>query len=206
MVKEGYLFSAPFLALGLIAAVFRWHWTAAILIFLGLFVLYFFRNPRRKIPMAEGLVLSPADGRVMEIVEESLDGTIGWRISIFLAIWNVHVQRAPVSGRVADVVYRPGRFYAAMRSAASRENEQNIIYIHTPGGTIVFKQIAGAIARRVICWKREGEEISRGELMGLIRFGSRVDVWLPLEARVAVKRGDNVKGGESILAEWTSTA
>ncbi len=206
MVKEGYLFSAPFLVLGVIAFIFRWYWTGGILIFLGLFVLYFFRSPRRKIPMAGGLVLSPADGRVMEIIEESLDGTIGWRISIFLAIWNVHVQRAPVSGRVADVVYRPGRFYAAMRSAASRENEQNIIYIHTPGGRIVFKQIAGAIARRVICWKREGEEISRGELIGLIRFGSRVDVWLPLEARVAVKRGDKVKGGESILAEWTSTA
>jgi phosphatidylserine decarboxylase len=93
-----------------------------------------------------------------------------------------------------------------MRSAASRENEQNIIYLHAPAGRIVFKQIAGAIARRVICWKREGEEVVRGELMGLIRFGSRVDVWLPLNARVLVKRGDNVKGGESILAEWNSTA
>jgi phosphatidylserine decarboxylase len=183
-----------------------WKWTGGTLIFLGLFVLYFFRNPHRTIPSAPGLVVSPADGRVMEIVEEPLDGTVGWRISIFLAIWNVHVQRAPVAGRVADVVYRPGRFYAAMRSAASRENEQNIIYLHAPAGRIVFKQIAGAIARRVICWKREGEEVVRGELMGLIRFGSRVDVWLPLNARVLVKRGDNVKGGESILAEWNSTA
>jgi phosphatidylserine decarboxylase len=93
-----------------------------------------------------------------------------------------------------------------MRSSASQKNEQNIIYLHVPGGRIVFKQIAGAVARRVICWKREGEEVARGELMGLIRFGSRVDVWLPLESRVMVKRGDNVKGGESILAEWSSTA
>jgi phosphatidylserine decarboxylase len=206
MVKEGYKFSAPPLVLGLIALVAGWRWTGGILIFLAIFVLYFFRNPKRSIPSAPGLVVSPADGRVMEIVEEPLDGTVGRRISIFLAIWNVHVQRAPVAGRIADVVYRPGRFYAAMRSAASRENEQNIIYLHVPGGRIVFKQIAGAIARRVICWKSEGEEVARGELMGLIRFGSRVDVWLPLEARVVVKRGDNVKGGESILAEWNSTA
>lgn len=205
MVKEGYLFSAPLLVLGVIALLTGWLWTGGILIFLGLFVLYFFRNPDRVIPDAPGLIVSPADGRVMEIVEEPLDGTVGWRISIFLAIWNVHVQRAPVAGRVADVVYRPGRFYAAMRSAASRENEQNIIYLQVAGGRIVFKQIAGAIARRVICWKREGEEVTRGQLMGLIRFGSRVDVWLPLEAKVVVKRGDNVKGGESILAEWTST-
>lgn len=205
MVKEGYLFSAPLLVLGVLALIPGWHWTGGIVIFLGVFVLYFFRNPKRVIPSAPGLVVSPADGRVMEIVEEPLDGIVGRRISIFLAIWNVHVQRAPVAGRVADVVYRPGRFYAAMRSAASRENEQNIIYLHASGGRIVFKQIAGAIARRVICWKREGEEVARGELMGLIRFGSRVDVWLPLEAKVVVKRGDNVKGGESILAEWTLT-
>jgi phosphatidylserine decarboxylase len=205
MVKEGFLFSAPPLVLGLVALAFRWNWTGGILIFLALFVLYFFRNPKRTIPSAPGLVVSPADGRIMEIVEEPLDGTVGCRISIFLAIWNVHVQRAPVSARVADVVYRPGRFYAAMRSAASRENEQNIIYLHAAGGRIVFKQIAGAIARRVICWKSEGQEVARGELMGLIRFGSRVDVWMPLEARVVVKRGDNVKGGESVLAEWNST-
>ena len=131
---------------------------------------------------------------------------MGHRISIFLAIWDVHVQRAPVAGRIADVVYQPGKFYAAMRAAASPENEQNIIYIHTPQGTLVFKQIAGAIARRVICWKNEGEKVARGERVGLIRFGSRVDVWLPLEAEVVVKRGQKVKGGESILAKWNSTA
>jgi phosphatidylserine decarboxylase len=205
MVKEGYRFSLPPLILGVIALVLRWHWAGGILIFLGVFVMYFFRNPSRNIPAAPGLVVSPADGHVTEIVEELLDGTMGRRISIFLAIWDVHVQRAPVTGRVADVVYRPGRFYAAMRSAASRENEQNIIYIHATGGRIVFKQIAGAIARRVICWKREGQEVTRGERMGLIRFGSRVDVWLPLESQVLVKRGQKVTGGESVLAQWNST-
>ena len=205
MVKEGYYFSAPPLVLGLIALALGWHWAGGILIFLALFVLYFFRNPHRTIPTAPGLVVSPADGRIMEVVEEPLDGIVGQRITIFLAIWNVHVQRAPVAGRVSDVVYVPGKFYAAMRSIASTKNEQNIIYLNAPGGRIVFKQIAGAIARRVICWKTEGQEVARGELMGLIRFGSRVDVWMPLEARVQVKPGDHVKGGESILAEWNST-
>jgi phosphatidylserine decarboxylase len=205
MVKEGYRFSLPPLILGVIALALGWHWAGGILIFLGVFVMYFFRNPKRTIPAEPGLVVSPADGHVLEVVEELLDGTMGRRITIFLAIWDVHVQRAPVKGRVADVVYRPGRFYAAMRQAASRENEQNIIYIHATGGRIVFKQIAGAIARRVICWKAEGQEVARGELMGLIRFGSRVDVWLPLESRVLVKRGQKVKGGESVLAQWNST-
>jgi phosphatidylserine decarboxylase len=205
MVKEGYRFSLPPLILGVILLALRWPWSGGILVFLGAFVMYFFRNPQRTIPTAPGLVVSPADGRVLEVVEELLDGTVGRRITIFLAIWDVHVQRSPVTGRVADVVYRPGRFYAALRSAASRQNEQNIIYIHAIGGRIVFKQIAGAIARRVICWKTEGQEVARGERVGLIRFGSRVDVWLPLESQVLVKRGQKVKGGESVLAQWNST-
>ena len=144
-------------------------------------------------------------GTSLEVVDELLDGNPGRRITIFLAIWDVHVQRSPVAGRIADVVYRPGRFYAAMRSAASRENEQNIIYIHTPQGTVVFKQIAGAIARRVICWKEEGAEVALGERVGLIRFGSRVDICLPPQTEVLVQRGQKVKGGESILAKWNST-
>jgi len=104
------------------------------------------------------------------------------------------------------VVYRPGRFYGAYRSAASTENEQNVIYMDTPQGTLVFKQIAGAIARRVICWKSKGEAVARGERVGLIRFGSRVDMWLPMKAAIVVRRGQMVYGGESILAKWNSTA
>jgi phosphatidylserine decarboxylase len=172
------------------------------LIFLGLFVFYFFRNPKRNIPTDPQLIVSPADGHVVEISDEMFDSVMGHRVTIFLAVWDVHVQRAPAAGRIADVVYRPGKFYAAFRSAASLENEQNIIYLHTTRGTIVFKQIAGAIARRVICWKEEGETVALGELVGLIRFGSRVDVWLPLNTEVAVKRGEKVKGGESVLAKW----
>ena len=205
MVKEAYQFSIPPLLLGLAALIPGWKWTAGVLIFLGLFVLYFFRDPERAIPADPANIVSPADGLVVEVIDELLDSQMGHRISIFLSIWNVHIQRAPVAGRIADVVYRPGKFYAAFRHAASRENEQNIIYIHSSHGTVVFKQIAGAIARRVICWKREGETVALGERAGMIRFGSRVDVWLPLDSQVAVKRGQKVKGGESILAKWNST-
>lgn len=183
-----------------------WKWLGGLLIFLGLFVLYFFRDPERAIPAEPGAVVSPADGRVVEIVNEPHNGEAGRRVSIFLSIWDVHVQRAPVAGTVAAVDYRPGRFYAALRARASAENEQNVISLATPRGTLVFKQIAGAIARRVLCWKKPGEEVSLGERVGIIRFGSRVDVWLPLAAEVAVRRGQKVQGGASILAKWNSTA
>jgi phosphatidylserine decarboxylase len=205
MVKDAYKFALPPLIAGAGCLIPGWRVLGALLIFLGLFVFYFFRDPQREIRSDPSAVVSPADGHVLEIVDEPLDGVMGHRISIFLAIWDVHVQRAPVSGRIASVVYKPGRFYAAMRSAASVENEQNIITVETPAGGLVFKQIAGAIARRVICWKREGEIISRGERIGLIRFGSRVDVWLPMEAEVAVRLKQKVKGGESLLAKWNST-
>jgi phosphatidylserine decarboxylase len=202
MVKDAYRFALPTLAIGILLLVFGWKWLAIVFIVLGLFICYFFRDPQRTIPADPDAIVSPADGKVVEVIDELLDGKMGHRISIFLSIFNVHVQRAPVAGRVADVVYQPGKFYAAFRSDASVENEQNIIYLHASRGTVVFKQIAGAIARRVICWKREGENIAIGERVGLIRFGSRVDVWLPMDTELQVKRGVTVKGGESILAKW----
>ena len=205
MIKDAYGYAVPPLGVGIALLLLGWRWPAGILIFLGLFVFCFFRDPERTIPSGPGVVVSPADGHVAEIVDEHLDGRPGHRISIFLSIWDVHVQRAPVAGCIQDVVHRPGRFYAALRSSASRENQQNIIYLHTPGGTLVFKQIAGAIARRVICWKHEGEMVAMGERVGMIRFGSRVDLWLPLEAQVAIRRGQKVKGGESVVAQWNST-
>jgi len=182
-----------------------WYWPAGILIFLGLFVFYFFRDPDREIPSEPGIVVAPADGHVVEIVEEPFDGRPGRRLSIFLSIWDVHVQRAPVAGRIESVVYRPGRFYAALRKAASEKNEQNVIHMQAPAGRLVFKQIAGAIARRVLCWKRPGEEVALGQRVGLIRFGSRVDIWLPMDAEIVVKRGQNVAGGASVIAKWNST-
>jgi phosphatidylserine decarboxylase len=205
MIKDAYRFALPPLIAGLLCLIPGWKILAVVLVILGLFVFYFFRDPQRVIPTMSGVIISPADGKIVEIVDEMLDSVMGHRISIFLSIWNVHVQRAPDSGRIADVVYRPGRFYAAFRSNASRENEQNIIYLHTAQGSVIFKQIAGAIARRVICWKEEGQEVAIGERVGLIRFGSRVDIWLPLDTHVVVQRGQHVKGGESVIAKWNLT-
>lgn len=206
MVKDAYKFAVPPIVVGVACLFFGWRIPAAVLTLLGGFIFYFFRDPERTIPADLALIVSPADGKVMEIVSEVLDSRSGSRISIFLSIWNVHVQRAPVAGRIADIAYRPGHFYGAYRARASAENEQNVIYIDTPHGVLVFKQIAGAVARRVLCWKRKGEMVARGERVGLIRFGSRVDIWLPIETEIIVRRGQMVKGGESILAKWTSIA
>jgi len=206
MVKEGYKFGVPPLIAGAICLALGWKWVGVGAVLLGLFIFYFFRDPDRAIPTEPGAVVSPADGHIVEIVDEPLDSRPGRRISIFLSIWDVHVQRAPVAGRLAEVNYRPGRFYAALRSRASTENEQNVIYIDTPRGRVVFKQIAGAIARRVVCWKQKGEALAVGERVGMIRFGSRVDIWLPAESELIVRRGQMVKGGSSILAKWNSTA
>jgi phosphatidylserine decarboxylase len=205
MVREAYRFAIPPLVVGALCLFLRWNWAAGVLLFLGLFIFYFFRDPNRVIPTEPGAVVSPADGHVVAIVEEAFDGVPGRRISIFLSIWDVHVQRAPVAGRVGSVVYKPGKFYAALRSAASERNEQNVISIVTAEGTLVFKQIAGAIARRVLFWKSEGDIVVRGERVGMIRFGSRVDIWLPLAAQLSIRRGQKVTGGESVLAKWNST-
>jgi phosphatidylserine decarboxylase len=202
MVRDGYKFAMPPLVLGLTALAFGWRWSGAILFLLGAFVVYFFRDPERKIPSDPSAVVSPADGRVMEVVDEELGGRRGRRISIFLAIWNVHVNRAPAAGRIERVEYRRGRFYAAMRSRASIENEQNVIYLATERGEIVFKQIAGWVARRVVCWKRPAETVRIGERIGLIRFGSRMDLWLPEGVEIAVAPGEHVAGGSSVVARW----
>jgi phosphatidylserine decarboxylase len=202
MVRDGYKFAVPPLVLGATAAAFGWRATAATLLSAGAFVAYFFRDPQRVPPGDPDVVVSPADGRVMEIVSEQLDGRPGQRISIFLAIWDVHVNRSPMAGRLQRLDYRPGRFYAAMRSRASSENEQNVIRLETNHGEIMFKQIAGWVARRVVCWKKPGDSLALGERIGLIRFGSRMDVWLPEGAEIAAKIGQHVVGGVSVLARW----
>jgi len=128
------------------------------------------------------------------------------RVGIFLGIWNVHINRAPAAGTITKLEYRPGKFLAAMRERASLENEQNIIALSTDAGEITFKQIAGLIARRVVCWKKAGDRVARGERIGLVRFGSRVDLWMPKEAEILVTLGDSVKGGSSVVARWPSKA
>jgi phosphatidylserine decarboxylase len=203
MVKEGYYFGLPPLFFGGITLALHWWITAGVLIALALFCFSFFRDPDRNIPPDPDAVLSPADGRVVVITEEENAGRPGTRISIFLAIWNVHVNRTPLTGTITMVKYLPGKFLAAWDPKASAQNEQNIFTLATPGGEIEFKQIAGLIARRVVSWKKAGESVMRGERIGLVRFGSRVDIWLPREAQIAVKVGDTVHGGASILARWS---
>jgi len=202
MVKDGYRFVLPLLCAGIGAAAVGWKIAAVILLALCAGTAFFFRDPQRIPPTDAGVVVSPADGRVMEVTEEAVEGRAGRRISIFLSIMNVHVNRSPMAGRVGKVEYRRGRFYNAMRSRASVDNEQNVIHLQTERGEIVFKQIAGAIARRVVCWKRPGDQVKLGERIGLIRFGSRMDVWLPQDAEIVARPGQHVAGGVSVLARW----
>jgi phosphatidylserine decarboxylase len=202
MVRDGYKFVFPLLVLGIAAAALGWKVTAALLLLLCVGVAFFFRDPDRLPPAEPGIVVSPADGRIMEIADEMVAGCPGRRISIFLSILDVHVNRSPMAGRFREVEYRAGRFYNAMRSRASLENEQNIIHLQTERGEMIFKQIAGAIARRVVCWKAPGDSVKLGERIGLIRFGSRMDVWLPQGADVVARVGQHVSGGVSVLARW----
>ena len=206
MVKEGYYFGLPPLALGGAAFLFRWTIAGSLLLLLAAFIFYFFRDPDRVIPADAGAIVSPADGRVVVVTDEENAGRLGKRISVFLAIWNVHVNRSPAAGTITDVKYRPGKFAAAMRESASTHNEQNVIALATDSGEIIFKQIAGLIARRVVCWKKVGDRVARGQRIGLVRFGSRADLWLPRNSELLVKVGDHVKGGSSVVAYWPPRA
>lgn len=203
MVKDGFRFALPPLILGIVLMVFRWWW-GAIFVALGLFVFYFFRDPERQIPSEPDAVVSPADGRVVEIVDEQSGSRPGKRISIFLSVFNVHVNRAPVGGQVCRLDYHPGKFMGAWKEKASTANEQNVITIATPAGEISCKQIAGWVARRILCWTQVGDEVRIGQRIGMIRFGSRVDLWLPADAEILVQRGQNVAGGATQIARWQS--
>ena len=202
MVADGYKFAAAPLLFGMVALGFHWNWLGGVLLVLGAFVLFFFRDPERTPPSDPELIVSPADGRVMEVVEEARGECPGRRISVFLSIFDVHVNRAPVAGRIAAMEYRKGQFHAAMRGRASEQNEQNVIHVSNERGEIVFKQIAGWVARRILCWKAVGDSVTRGERVGMIRFGSRVDIWLPDRVEILVRPGQHVAGGSSILARW----
>jgi phosphatidylserine decarboxylase len=202
MVKEGYYFGVPLLLLGGASYLLQWNSVAVVAVLLAVFVFSFFRDPERVIPAEPGAVVSPGDGRVVVVTEEENAGKPGKRVSIFLAVWNVHVNRSPAAGTITKMEYRPGKFLAAMRERASLENEQNVFTLSTDAGELMFKQIAGLIARRVVSWKKAGEKVARGERIGLVRFGSRVDLWVPRDAEILVKVGESVKGGSSVLARW----
>ena len=202
MVKEGYFFGVPAVLVGIIATGLHWPILGMVLVAFGLFCFSFFRDPERAIPEDPAAIVSPADGRVVVISEEANAGRPGTRISIFLAIWNVHVNRSPAAGVITRVDYRPGKFLAAWDAKASAQNEQNVFTLATPSGNIEFKQIAGLVARRVVSWKKPQDVVAKGERIGLVRFGSRVDLWVPAGSELLVKVGDTVHGGSSTLARW----
>ena len=185
----------------LVAGALWWEKTglAVVLGLLALFVLWFFRNPERTAPPDPGVIVSPADGRVLKIEEVDEDELLGgtWtKVSIFMSIFNVHVNRSPCQGVVRAIRYRKGKFFSANMDKASTENERNSLVIETDGGTkIAVIQIAGLIARRIVCWVREEGVLQRGERFGLIRFGSRLEVFMPVDSDVLVKVGDRVKAG-----------
>ncbi|MBK9315484.1 MAG: phosphatidylserine decarboxylase family protein [Acidobacteria bacterium] len=204
MLRDAYPFIIPLVILSTLFLILDQvpgnYVISGILILLALFVAYFFRNPERVIPQGENLIVSPADGLV--VVVRPVEGVSGETIvSIFLSVFDVHVNRSPIGGRIVKTDYRPGKFLVANIERASLENEQNIVTTENERVSVVYKQIAGLIARRIVFWKREGEAVERGERVGLIKFGSRVDILLPSNVTVLVKKGDRVKGGESVIGE-----
>jgi phosphatidylserine decarboxylase len=196
---EGWPFILPGFALVGLFALLQWRAAAGGALGLALFVTWFFRDPARSLPSDPGTLVSPADGRVIEILPQN-DG--GARISIFLSIFNVHVNRSPVAGEVIDVTRRPGRFLAAWKPEASSDNAQASVTVRTPHGDVRFVQITGLIARRIVCHLTPGARVERGQRYGLIRFGSRVDVYLPPAAEPSVRVGDRVRGGADVIARW----
>jgi len=201
MVADAFRFIIPLVIFAALFGFLGYLSIALIFLFLAIFVVYFFRNPHRVIPENEGLVVSPADGKVVKMGPSP--GAMGEnQIGIFMNLFDVHVNRAPISGTLENLEYRRGMFKAAFVDEASSVNEQNVLTIRGKEITVTVRQIAGLIARRVVCWKAEGSTMRRGETIGLIRFGSRVDVVLPKEVKILVKVGDRVKGGSSVLGEY----
>ncbi len=201
IAKEGYPFILPLAFLTGTFWFLSWSWVAALFGGLSLFVTWFFRDPERNIPDDAGSIVSPGDGKVVAIVpdKDPLLNDAYTRISIFLNVFNVHVNRMPIAGKIQTIRYNPGKFFNAASHKASMDNEQKSILLTNARVTILVKQIAGLIARRIVCWAKEGDEYQRGQRFGLIRFGSRVDIFLPEGTEIKVTVGDVVSGGSSII-------
>ncbi len=200
MVRDGIYYAVGMLV---VAALLWWlaapAWSA-IPVLLAAFFLWFFRDPERSIPAEAGLIVAPADGKVTDISATQLDGKPCTRISIFLSVFDVHVNRSPIAGVIQDVSYRRGRFSNALDAASAENNEQNVVTMQGEGMTVVFKQIAGLLARRIVFNYKPGDALARGQRVGMIKFGSRTDVIFPSTSDLTVKTGDHVKGGSSVLA------
>jgi phosphatidylserine decarboxylase len=207
VAREGY----PFILIALFCIIVVWFlglkWLELLFVPLGVFVVAFFRDPEREIPKDAGSITSPADGRVIKvelIKDEKFLKTDVLRICIFMNVFNVHVNRAIASGTVVDVIYNPGKFFNASLDKASMHNEQNAVIMEDRGRRFAFNQIAGLIARRIVCYAKPGMRYEKGQRFGLIRFGSRVDVYLPAGCRPSVKVGEKVRAGSSILGYWNA--
>ena len=200
MVRDGLYYGISLL----IVAVIVWYGTqwvslTVIPVLLAIFFLWFFRDPNREIPAGQGLIVSPGDGKVEEA--EWIETTAGsrFRVSIFLSVVDVHVNRVPISGKVTLMEYREGQFLNAMNAESAVLNEQTLIVIDDGTHSVSFKQIAGLLARRIVCDLKAGDVVERGQRMGMIKFGSRVDVLMPADVELRVKTGDRVQGGSSVL-------
>lgn len=206
VAREG----APFIGIAVAAALLLWLTGlgigAALMLAVAGFVVSFFRNPEREVPQGPGLIVAPADGRVLSVTPRArapYTGRESTRVSIFMSVLDVHINRFPVAARVKQAVYSAGRFFVASRGKASEQNERNgLVLEDDEGRELVLVQIAGLVARRIVCYVREGDARGRGERLGLIRFGSRVDLYLPPEAAIAVKAGDRVRAGASLLGRF----
>ena len=207
MVRDGYIYGLSLLAVAglLVWATGSWAWSIAPVL-LAAFFLWFFRDPQRTVPAGPGLIVSPGDGLVTETVTIATPQGSRQRISIFLSVFDVHVNRSPIGGVIKAVQYRKGQYLNAMNPDSAEHNERNVVTVRGQGGAggdtleVTFKQIAGLLARRIVFNLREGDSVERGQRVGLIKFGSRVDVLLPAEAALRVKVGQRVKGGSSVLA------
>jgi phosphatidylserine decarboxylase len=198
IAREGWPFILVSVLLTGIFFALRWSWAGVVFLILAAFIVNFFRDPQRRVPSDPRLVLSPGDGHVVRIVDAPADGPLGpgyKQISIFLSVFDVHVNRAPIAGKIVDVSYNPGTFLPAFDEKASLKNEQNRVTIEDGSFRMAFTQIAGLIARRIVFHKRPGDKVEAGERVGMIKFGSRVDIFLPDTVKIEVKLGDYVRGG-----------
>ncbi len=203
IAQEGFPFIILSLILTILAFFFDILWLAIILAAITVFIICFFRNPERPFIDEDKLIISPADGKVIRIEDVDVQGTITGqfkKISIFMNVFNVHVNRTPYKGTIEKICYHKGKFLSANLDKASAENERNELMIRTQDGRAIWVvQIAGLIARRIVCWTQEGAKMDKGERFGLIRFGSRVEIFLPTDSRIDVKLGDKVRAGQTHL-------
>ena len=204
MVRDGYFYAIPLIAAGVLIGWLTQPAWAVIPLLLAFFFLWFFRDPERTIPSDPGAVVSPGDGKVTDVSPVTSGSERLTRISIFLSVFNVHVNRSPITGTIRDIRYQRGQYLNAMNQASAELNEQNIVTVEGDGQMVVFKQIAGLLARRIVFYPKIGDRLERGQRVGLIKFGSRVDVLVDASASISVKVGDRVKGGASVLAFLSS--